>query len=76
MINSKDQISTQFMHRSLLEISTKSEAERLKGDPYIGIRNNEIIKALETLEHLCLIQTIVRLKHESLHVSDQPEQGA
>ena len=31
----------------------KSKAERLKGDPYTGV----CFQALETLEHLCLIQT-------------------
>ena len=48
----------------------KSKAERLKGDPYIGV----CFQALETLEHLCLIQTRVtidRLKHGSLHHSGQ-----
>ena len=30
----------------------KSKAVRLKGDPYIGV----CFQALETLEHLCLIQ--------------------
>ena len=33
----------------------KSKAERLKGDPYIGV----CFQALETLERLCLIQTRV-----------------
>ena len=33
----------------------KSKAERLKGDPYIGV----CFQALETLEHLCLIQARV-----------------
>ena len=33
----------------------KLKAERLKGDPYIGV----CFQALETLEHLCLIQTRV-----------------
>ena len=43
MNNSKDHISTQFIHRNLYEISTsqkqssqKSKAERLKGDPHVG----------------------------------------
>ena len=30
----------------------KSKAERLKGDPYIGV----CFQALETPEHLCLIK--------------------
>ena len=55
MNNSKDHISTQFMHRSLWEITTTSKAERLKGDPYIWV----CFQALETLERLCLIQTRV-----------------
>ena len=36
----------------------KSKAERLKGDPYIGV----CFQALETLEHLCLIQDYCQTK--------------
>ena len=36
----------------------KSKAERFKGDPYIGV----CFQALETLEHLCLIQTRVNYR--------------
>ena len=36
----------------------KSKAERLKGDPYIGA----CFQALETLEHLCLIQDYCQTK--------------
>ena len=42
----KDQISTQFMHRSLWETIYKTTEERLTGDPYIGVSN----QALETAE--------------------------
>ena len=36
----------------------ESKAERLKGDPYIGV----CFQALETLECLCLIQTRVNYR--------------
>ena len=36
----------------------KSKAERLKGDPYIGV----CFQALETLERLCLIQDYCQTK--------------
>ena len=36
----------------------KSKAERLKGDPYIGV----CFQALETLEFLCLIQDFCQTK--------------
>ena len=36
----------------------KSKAERLKGDPYIGV----CFQALETLEHFCLIQDYCQTK--------------
>ena len=41
--------------REIYQNNHKSKAERLKGDPYIGV----CFQALETLERLCLIQTRV-----------------